>query len=727
MLIKNKIVVFVSLLTILCAGQAIAQEDVNKALYNNLRFVQEASPKTDCSLNGAWTAEYTSYWLVDPSNLKSKLPSYVKSINYQGVVRETSFYSISTPEDLSSQNLRNKYYLTSSLSGESAHIEIDLENNTEYVNWIPLNLYIDPFVVADPKQQLRIELSYAHTVTGHLVYIQDTNFQAGCYLKVFVKSPLPGAQGTVNIELKSSSNSRPAISGIFWGELIQESEMNVMYSRRDQIRAQKWNRDLAEDAGISIWSPETESDIDIQVTVGESEYITSTGNEFPTSVRTKDVYNFKALQGLSGPKGLNGLEFYLKTKNSELCSQGCELGLYFAEGYQQNIAIYSAEEGKRNKLLERVKTIGNNVPSFDVFQVEPNEKVSLRIRLTTENEETIPTLRGLYIKPRSGETIDFADDEVILEIEDVPQGTTLGGRDDSFNDVEVSVSTSSGKPIRPTLPVSVNDLGKEKKEDKRDKENKDKDQGEEDKEDIEEVEIEEVEIEEESVTREDLEEETETEEEIIEEIIEEETETEEEIIEETIEEETETEEEIIEETIEEETETEEEIVEEKTDHVNDLISEPVEDRYEEKKEELQEKHEEKKAEMIEKFEEIKEKMEEKKQELQEKHEEKKAEMIEKFEEMKEKWEEKKEELQEKHEEIKEKMEEAKEKAEERQEAHEEVREEIQETIQEIREDVQEAIQDILKASSGSKPNNGRPNAWGQSNLGNIGQAIQNNL
>ena len=421
--IKNIIntVLILLLPAIICTGQASAQTSpgLSNAVYLNSSYVQELTSKTNCDLNGAWSTEYSYYWLADPVDSQANLPSYVKSITHTGVIQESSPISISTPESASSG--RNKYYLSSSLPGENLEITIDLENTKDFATWLPLNLYFDPFVIKNPQEQIKLKLSYADSSLGNIIYIQNTKFSAGCYLNLLVKSPGPHSTGKLTIEIDPQDDSTAAISGIFWSEPRQESNLKVTYTGLNKISAPSWSENLRADSNTVIWSPKAstvsnEDDI-VKIGIGKVTSTTSTGYEFPISLKNKGFYNFKVLQGIKGPKGVNGLEFYLSL-NSNLCLNGCELGLYSTEAYKQNVFIYSAEENKKNKLETNTETTGDGGPVFQNFHIDPNSNVQLRIRLTTNDLQNSPVLRGLYISPTGSENKISDSNNIVLNIDE---------------------------------------------------------------------------------------------------------------------------------------------------------------------------------------------------------------------------------------------------------------------------------------------------------------------
>ncbi|OGI08479.1 MAG: hypothetical protein A3F80_00820 [Candidatus Melainabacteria bacterium RIFCSPLOWO2_12_FULL_35_11] len=409
------------LFILLSVGPASAQitPDISNAVYLNPSYLQELTPKTNCDLNGAWSTEYSYYWLADPTNSQTKLPPYVKNISYSGVIQENSSISISTLESPSANKGRNKYYLSSSLNGETLVVNLELENINQFKTWLSLNLYFDPSVIKNPEQQIKLKLSYANSTLGNIIYIQDTKFNAGCYLDLLVKSPDPGATGKLTIEIDAQSDSLAAISGIFWDEPRKESNLQVTYTGLNKVSAPVWQQNLRDSSATAIWSPQSREDSSkdnfAKVGVGEITYTTSTGYEFPESLKKKDAYNFKVLMGIAGPKGVNGLEFYL-TPDSNLCSNGCELGLYSTELYKQSVSIYSAEEDKKNKLTANAETPGDGSPVFQNFHIAPNSNVKLRVRLTTSDLNNPPILRGLYISP--DENINLDNDNVVLNIDE---------------------------------------------------------------------------------------------------------------------------------------------------------------------------------------------------------------------------------------------------------------------------------------------------------------------
>ena len=442
------------LLTAVCTGQVLAQTapEISNATYLNPSYIKESAPKTNCDLNGAWSTEYSYYWLADPSNTQTKLPPYITNLTYSGVIQESSSISISTPESASKNGERNKYYLSSSLDGETLSIMIDLQNNNDFITWIPLNLYFDPFVINNPAEQIKLKLSYANSALGDITYIQNTKFKVGCYLNLLVKSPDPRSVGTLTIEIAPQDNSKAAISGIFWSEPRRESDLRITYVGPEKVSAPTWSQRV--DSSTVIWSPrskeESENDDLVQLSVGMIKYATSTGYEFPLSLKNKDFYNFKVLQGMAGPKGSNGLEFYLNPDMS-LCLNGCELGLYTTESYKQNILIYSAEKDKQNKLKSTIETFGDGTPTFQNFHIAPSSNIQLRIRLTTNDLENPPILRGLYIAPTGSIT---SDNNVVLNLDTGGSMSNSPSNNNASNKPTTTASTTSTDTIQ--IPTVIN-------------------------------------------------------------------------------------------------------------------------------------------------------------------------------------------------------------------------------------------------------------------------------
>ena len=421
-LIKSALIIL--LLNIFFVGRISAQvtSDIPNAVYLNPSYIQELEQKTNCELNGAWSTEYAYYWLADPANSQANLPSYIKNITYTGVVQESNSTSISTPEISSSNGGRNKYYLSSSLDGETLAITVDLENPDNFISWLPLNLYFDPSLIKNPEEQIKLKLSYADSALGDIVYIQNTKFNGGCYLNLLVKSPDPHSKGKLTIELNPADDSKAAISGIFWSEPRKESDLQITYTGANKVSAQTWYQNLRTDSGAVIWSPKSNEDSNdnslVKIGIGKVTYTTSTGYEFPTVLKNKGSYNFKVLQGIAGPKGINGLEFYLNP-DSSVCSNGCDIGLYSTESYKQNVFIYSAEKDRKNKLAAKTETFGDGKPAFQNFHVEPDSNVQLRIRLTTNDLINPPILRGFYILPAKSDSTISDSEGVVLNIDNV--------------------------------------------------------------------------------------------------------------------------------------------------------------------------------------------------------------------------------------------------------------------------------------------------------------------
>ena len=216
-------------------NQAFSAETVSSTIYLNTDYIKEDIQKLNCELNGAWSSEYSYYWIPGQSDNFHNLPSFVKSVQYDGIIEQTNLIGISTLE--SSKNSRNGFYITSSLPGESTEINLELENNSDFGVWYPLSIYIDPFVSKIPEQQVRIKLSYALDSLGDIVYIQNTKYNKGCYLNLLIKGPPKGTNGKATIELKTASNTKPVVSGLFWGTPREEKSLIVNYDSRTKVEA----------------------------------------------------------------------------------------------------------------------------------------------------------------------------------------------------------------------------------------------------------------------------------------------------------------------------------------------------------------------------------------------------------------------------------------------------------------------------------------------------------
>ncbi len=379
-------------------NQAFSAETVSNTIYLNTDYIKEDIQKLNCELNGAWSSEYSYYWIPGQSDNLHNLPSFVKSVQYNGIIEQTSLIGISTLE--SSKNSRNGFYITSSLPGESTEINLELENNSNFGVWYPLSIYIDPFVSKIPEQQVRIKLSYALDSLGDIVYIQNTKYNKGCYLNLLIKGPPKGTSGKATIELKTASNTKPVVSGLFWGTPREEKSLPVNYDGRTKVEAPlSLNNLFRENYNAIVWSPDAEEDTYdkdiIDISLGSIEDTTSTGYEFVSS-RVADSYSFKVIKGQSGPDGFNGAEFYLSPPDNT-CINGCTLGLYFAENFKQKVLIYSAFEDSKNTLLAETETSGDGLPSFETFKIESTDTARFRIRITNESGEESPIFRGLFL------------------------------------------------------------------------------------------------------------------------------------------------------------------------------------------------------------------------------------------------------------------------------------------------------------------------------------------
>ena len=226
------------------------------------------------------------------------------------------------------------------MPGESTKIKLNLENNSDFGIWYPLSIYIDPFVSKIPEQQIRVKLSYALDSLGDIVYIQNTKYEKGCYLNLLIKGPQKGTSGEATIEFKTASNTKPIVSGLFWGAPREEKDLVVNYNGRTKVDAPlSLNNLFRENYNAIIWSPDEETqDKDIiDISLGKIEDTTSTGYEFVSS-RVTDAYSFKVIKGQAGPDGFNGVEFYLSAPENT-CVNGCKLGLYFERNLNKMLAF----------------------------------------------------------------------------------------------------------------------------------------------------------------------------------------------------------------------------------------------------------------------------------------------------------------------------------------------------------------------------------------------------
>ena len=387
----------------LCIGPAIANNDISKATYLNSEYILENTEKLNDEINGAWTTNYKYYWIVNQYSPQKNLPSYTKEISYNGIIEENKTIGLSTLENIGTNDSRNKYFLTSSLPGETLQISVNLENENETETWYPISVYFDPLTIQGSIQQVRVKLSYATGSLGNIVYIQNlqkNEIVSGGYLNLLIKAPIKGELGTAIIEIKAEGGFKPALSGLFWDDLKESTNLSASFTGSRQTNAGNWYRHTQR-RGVRpiIFSADSIDNKDfkniVQLSLGQSDYTTTTGYEFPSSV-LENTNSSKVLKGQSGSQGKNGLEFYL-TPPQDTCSNGCGLGFYFVENYKQKIEIYSAEKDKKNKLLATSETNGNNEPIFERFNISPSNNTSLRVRITSNEESNIPLLRGLYI------------------------------------------------------------------------------------------------------------------------------------------------------------------------------------------------------------------------------------------------------------------------------------------------------------------------------------------
>ena len=449
------VTIFLLLMTV-CLGRIEASEE--KALYINTEYLKEDENKTNCELKGAWTTNYENYWLPDPANLQQVFPNYVKNISYTGITSEASSIGLSTPESLNKNNPRNKFYLTSSLADEALEVTLDLQHENQFSEWFPLGLYFDPFVINNSKQQLSIKLSYANTNLGKTVYVQDINFESGCYLNLKVKLPAYNSLAKLVIELKPEKGSKPALSGIFWGKEYKENSLQVSYKGLNQISAPNWYETQKKLAKTILWSPSQMTGAGsqiVKVSLGDTTYSTSTGYEFPLANR-QNTYNFQVLKGKSGKEGFNGLEFYINPQIM-LCQSGCELGFYTTSNFKQNISLYSANIGTNNKLLSQVETNGEGLPVFHSFTVEPNESLALRVRITAQDPNSEPSLRGLYIVPTltapNPEDLLSLDSNTTVALPPVTSNSNLPSIAEAMSIMTIEEIAAKAEPIQNTTPL----------------------------------------------------------------------------------------------------------------------------------------------------------------------------------------------------------------------------------------------------------------------------------
>lgn len=433
--------VIYSLLLSIFLGPAKAennQEVIQSAIYKNPEYIQEHKNKANCEINGAWTKEFKYFWLADIEDNKKNFPPFVKNLTYRGVIEKANNSGISTLEALNLDSSRNGYFLTSSLPGEKIGIEFDLEHNLPYVEWIPLNLYFDPFVLEDLDQQIQIKLSYANSSLGRIVYLQNINFNVGCYLNLLIKSPPKGEIGKVVIEIKPKDNNKAAISGVFWKEEHEHSNLKLEYAGSNEVSAPTFFENERVAKKSIIWSPTTDKNLlvndIVKISLGTVTYTTSNGFEFPLDLKNK-TYNYQILKGVSGQPGFSGLEFYIEPL-TQSCRDGCDFSLYFTENYKQKIYIYSAYEDRKNKLLKELTPEGKGAPTFENFHIEPNENVKLRIRITSDDKSVEPVLRGISILPNEVEIFEVKENENVFSDEVKTEG--------DFHD-EISGESSSSK------------------------------------------------------------------------------------------------------------------------------------------------------------------------------------------------------------------------------------------------------------------------------------------
>lgn len=432
---------------------ANTNEVFSNALYVNPEYFIEDKNKLNCDLNGAWTTEYEYYWLPSERN-ENNLPPFVQILFNNGTIVKNNQIGISTLENILQDTKRNPYHVSSHLEGEKLVFEIHIENKNKFIEWLPFSLYFDPTLVNDFSQQVTIRHSDARSALGDIVYINNLFLTKGCYLNFLVKSPPSQNSAKLILEIKSLSNKKAALSGIFFNKPKLEKEAHntqLVYSGKGKESPSSFLEKNIRERDILIWSPDSENTTDnlVKVSLGNIEHVTHTGLEFVTD-RKDQKFSFNVLKGIAGIEGVNGLEFYL-TPSEFYCQEGCELGFYFAEDFKQNVSIFSAYNDKKNTLLSRINT--EESPGFEKFTISPTDKLNLRVRITTEDSSAIPIFRGLYLdslakdKEEIANEANSSNDEIILspdEIQEAPK--------DKEENTDEDIETEISEPAKP-IPI----------------------------------------------------------------------------------------------------------------------------------------------------------------------------------------------------------------------------------------------------------------------------------
>ena len=197
-----------------------------KTIYQNSAFIEESSNDV-LDINSHQNEKYKYYWFPSLNNSRIKLPPFVKSISFDGVIKKASLIDLNDLKEAGWLSRKDKNYLTSLNRGKTMEVKIVLANDKNYVSWLPVKLYFSPLVGNSPEQQLRIKLSYADGSIGNIVYIKNRNPDSSNFLNLKIKSPPTNQDGELIIEFRTKRRYQATLSGILWEYEDEAIDSNV--------------------------------------------------------------------------------------------------------------------------------------------------------------------------------------------------------------------------------------------------------------------------------------------------------------------------------------------------------------------------------------------------------------------------------------------------------------------------------------------------------------------
>lgn len=260
------LIIITQVLCIICSWPSFASSQNIKVTYENPAFIKEDS--SNLTLDS-----YEYFWYPSPNDSNKNLPPFVKNIYYKGIIEE----------------LRNKYFLTSSQLGKKLEITLTLKHDKRFTQWIPVNLRLAPDTNNNAEQEVRLSLSYANSSLGNIVYIQKRKANSGSSLNLIVKMPPQNSDGELTIELRSKRGIKSSVSGIVWNyPTSTKNEISEEVEEKPEKKSEEKSEEKLEE------KIDVQSESNPQVTQEEvyEEIITVENNEVDTSNQSLVTVNY---------------------------------------------------------------------------------------------------------------------------------------------------------------------------------------------------------------------------------------------------------------------------------------------------------------------------------------------------------------------------------------------------------------------------------------------------